>query len=50
MASVHERVREDLNAYVDQTLPPRRWEQISYHLAGCEDCRGRTNSHTDDPG
>ena len=39
MASVHERVREDLNAYVDQTLPPRRWEQISYHLAGCEDCR-----------
>lgn len=34
-----ERIRESLSAYADQTLAPRRWEQVSYHLAGCAECR-----------
>lgn len=34
-----ERIRADLSAYVDDTLPRRRWEQVSYHLAGCPGCR-----------
>lgn len=34
-----DRIRDDLSAYVDQTLTPKRWEQVSYHLAGCADCR-----------
>ncbi|SHI90352.1 Putative zinc-finger [Tessaracoccus bendigoensis DSM 12906] len=34
-----DRIRADLSAYADQTLTPRRWEQVSYHLAGCADCR-----------
>ncbi|MDO5677443.1 MAG: zf-HC2 domain-containing protein [Propionibacteriaceae bacterium] len=33
------RVHDHLSAYVDGTLTPKRWEQISYHLAGCDDCR-----------
>ncbi|MDO5500719.1 MAG: hypothetical protein Q4F67_13665 [Propionibacteriaceae bacterium] len=34
-----ERYFPDLSAYADETLPPKRWEQVSYHLAGCERCR-----------
>lgn len=34
-----ERFRPDLSAFADGTLPPRRWEQVSYHLAGCSRCR-----------
>ncbi|MHA6524212.1 zf-HC2 domain-containing protein [Tessaracoccus sp. G1721] len=34
-----ERFRPDLSAFADGTLPPRRWEQVSYHLAGCQSCR-----------
>lgn len=34
-----ERIRPDLSAYADQTLPPKRWEQVAYHLAGCAECR-----------
>ncbi len=34
-----DRIRPDLSAFADGTLPPRRWEQVSYHLAGCESCR-----------
>lgn len=31
--------KDSLSAYVDETLPEKRWEEISYHLAGCGDCR-----------
>ncbi len=34
-----ERFRPDLSAFADGTLPPKRWEQVSYHLAGCRRCR-----------
>ncbi|WP_353081259.1 anti-sigma factor family protein [Tessaracoccus lapidicaptus] len=34
-----DRIRPDLSAFADGTLPPRRWEQVSYHLAGCRGCR-----------
>ena len=34
-----DRFRDDLSAFSDQTLPPKRWEQVAYHLAGCEKCR-----------
>lgn len=34
-----ERFTPDLSAYADGTLPPRRWEQVTYHLAGCQQCR-----------
>lgn len=34
-----DRIRVDLSAYVDATLPRKRWEQVSYHLAGCQRCR-----------
>lgn len=34
-----DRIRPDLSAFADGTLPPRRWEQVSYHLAGCDSCR-----------
>lgn len=34
-----ERIRADLSAFVDDTLPPRRWEQVAYHVAGCPRCR-----------
>lgn len=33
------RVQAELSSYVDATLPPKRHEQFSYHLAGCADCR-----------
>ncbi len=38
-ASECERYREDLSAFVDETLPARRWEQVGYHVAGCPECR-----------
>ncbi|MHA6511113.1 zf-HC2 domain-containing protein [Tessaracoccus sp. Z1128] len=34
-----DRIRPDLSAFADGTLAPRRWEQVSYHLAGCRSCR-----------
>ena len=34
-----ERLHPHLSAYADGTLPPKRWEQVSYHVAGCEECR-----------
>ena len=34
-----ERFRPDLSAFADGTLAPKRWEQVSYHLAGCASCR-----------
>lgn len=34
-----ERFRPHLSAYADGTLTPKRWEQVSYHLAGCQQCR-----------
>lgn len=39
MASCCARIRDDLSAYADDTLAPKRWEQVSYHLAGCAACR-----------
>lgn len=30
---------EALSAFVDETLPPRRWSEVAYHLAGCKQCR-----------
>lgn len=33
------RYREDLSAFVDHTLPARRWTEVGYHVAGCEACR-----------
>ncbi len=30
---------ESLSAFVDETLPPRRWSEVAYHLAGCKPCR-----------
>ena len=34
-----ERIRSDLSAFADETLPSRRWEQVGYHVAGCHACR-----------
>lgn len=34
-----DRFTPDLSAFADGTLPPKRWEQVGYHLAGCETCR-----------
>ena len=34
-----DRFRPDLSAFADGTLPRKRWEQVSYHLAGCQNCR-----------
>lgn len=34
-----ERYQEELSAFVDHTLPQRRWQQIGYHVAGCDNCR-----------
>ncbi|MGO1383509.1 MAG: anti-sigma factor family protein [Arachnia sp.] len=34
-----ERYRQDLSAFFDETLAPRRWEQVGYHVAGCPICR-----------
>ena len=33
------RFRPDLSAFADGTLSSKRWEQVCYHLAGCQDCR-----------
>lgn len=33
-----DRTRPDLSAFADGTLPPKRWEQVAYHLAGCRAC------------
>lgn len=33
------RFSEDLSAFADHTLPPRRWQQVGYHVAGCPACR-----------
>ena len=42
-----ERFRPDLSAFADGTLPPRRWEQVSYHLAGCARCRDEVAAKAD---
>lgn len=34
-----DRFHPDLSAFADGTLPHKRWEQVSYHLAGCQACR-----------
>ncbi|MGV8845717.1 anti-sigma factor family protein [Tessaracoccus sp.] len=34
-----ERIRSDLSAFADETLPSRRWELVGYHVAGCPGCR-----------
>lgn len=34
-----DRFQPDLSAFADGTLPHKRWEQVSYHLAGCQACR-----------
>lgn len=34
-----DRFRQDLSSFVDHTLPHKRWEQVGYHVAGCESCR-----------
>ena len=39
-----ERFQPDLSAYTDGTLPRRRWEQVSYHLAGCRSCRDEVSA------
>lgn len=39
-----ERFRPDLSAFADGTLPERRWEQVSYHLAGCQACRDEVSA------
>lgn len=33
------RFEADLSAFADHTLAPRRWEQVGYHVAGCDNCR-----------
>ncbi|GAB3817597.1 hypothetical protein GCM10028820_18820 [Tessaracoccus terricola] len=33
------RFSEDLSAFADHTLPPKRWQQVGYHVAGCPACR-----------
>jgi len=37
-----ERVHDDLSGFVDETLTPRRWDEVAVHLAGCGDCREET--------
>ncbi len=34
-----EKFRRDLSGFADRTLSPRRWQQVGYHVAGCEGCR-----------
>lgn len=34
-----QKIRPDLSAFIDGTLPRKRWEQVCYHLAGCQGCR-----------
>lgn len=31
--------RDKLSGFVDETLPPKRWDEVAYHLAGCKSCR-----------
>lgn len=33
------RFREDLSAFADHTLTPRRWQEVGYHVVGCSECR-----------
>lgn len=33
------RYRDDLSAFVDHRLTPRRWQRVGYHVAGCPLCR-----------
>jgi hypothetical protein len=39
-----DRFHADLSAYVDGTLPHRRCEQVSHHIADCETCRDEVAS------
>ena len=39
MAAACSRFRPDLSAFADGTLATKRWEQVGYHLAGCQKCR-----------
>lgn len=38
-----EKYRADLSGFVDETLPPKRWDQVGCHIAGCESCRGEVH-------
>lgn len=38
-----DRFRRDLSGFVDHTLPPKQWEHVGYHLAGCEACRAEVD-------
>lgn len=38
-----QKIRPDLSAFIDGTLPHKRWEQVCYHLAGCQACRDELN-------
>ncbi|GAA4897134.1 hypothetical protein GCM10025789_13750 [Tessaracoccus lubricantis] len=42
-----EKFLRDLSAYVDGTLSPKRWEQVSYHLAGCSGCNAEVQAISD---
>ncbi len=39
-----QRFRPDLSPFVDGTLSQRRFEQVGYHVAGCESCRREVQS------
>lgn len=34
-----QKIRPDLSAFIDETLPKKRWEQVYYHLASCQACQ-----------
>ncbi len=36
------RFHDDLSGFVDETLTPRRWDEVAIHLAGCVSCRKET--------
>ncbi|HMR48155.1 MAG TPA: hypothetical protein PKE40_02615 [Arachnia sp.] len=38
-----QKIRPDLSAFIDTTLPQKRWDQVCYHLASCAACRGELN-------
>ncbi|MFV0428642.1 MAG: anti-sigma factor family protein [Arachnia sp.] len=40
MRATHcEKFQHDLSAFADDTLTPRRLEQVGYHVAGCPECQ-----------
>ena len=38
-----DKFQHDLSAFADRTLSPRRWQQVGYHVAGCERCRAEVS-------